>query len=565
LKETSSRPLISIQNLSISFHSNKQLVKVVNDISFDVLENEILGIVGESGSGKSVTALSILKLLPKNKTVLKGAINYKKKNLLELDNFEIRKVRGKEIAIVFQEPMSALNPTMKCLDQLRECIKDTTTNKESVEKRMATLIKKVKLDGVDNFNSKYPHQLSGGQKQRLMIAMAISSNPKVLIADEPTTALDVTVQKEIIELLLQIRNSEGLSIIFISHDLSLVSEIADKLIVMYKGEIVEQGKSAKIFKSPTKDYTKGLLYSRPNNKVKLRKLPTVNDYINNSVDLSTISDEEIKISHENIYSKKPILKIKNLDKYYLENKIWLNKANSFKALDKINLELYQGETLGLVGESGCGKSTLVKTIVQIEKASSGSIYYNGADVTKLSDLALKKYRKDVQLIFQDPNSSLNPKKTIGSLIMEPMIVHGIDNAQASLHEQCIELLENVGLEKNDFYKYPHELSGGQKQRVGIARAISLKPKILICDESVSALDVSVQAQVLNLLNELKLKLKLTYIFISHDLSIVRYMADKIIVMKNGKFNETGFSEEIYNSPKTNYTKELINSIPKGIS
>jgi len=565
LKETSSRPLISIQNLSISFHSNKQLVKVVNDISFDVLENEILGIVGESGSGKSVTALSILKLLPKNKTVLKGAINYKKKNLLELDNFEIRKVRGKEIAIVFQEPMSALNPTMKCLDQLRECIKDTTTNKESVEKRMATLIKKVKLDGVDNFNSKYPHQLSGGQKQRLMIAMAISSNPKVLIADEPTTALDVTVQKEIIELLLQIRNSEGLSIIFISHDLSLVSEIADKLIVMYKGEIVEQGKSAKIFKSPTKDYTKGLLYSRPNNKVKLRKLPTVNDYINNSVDLSTISDEEIKISHENIYSKKPILKIKNLDKYYLENKIWLNKANSFKALDKINLELYQGETLGLVGESGCGKSTLVKTIVQIEKASSGSIYYNGADVTKLSDLALKKYRKDVQLIFQDPNSSLNPKKTIGSLIMEPMIVHGIDNAQASLHEQCIELLENVGLEKNDFFKYPHELSGGQKQRVGIARAISLKPKILICDESVSALDVSVQAQVLNLLNELKLKLKLTYIFISHDLSIVRYMADKIIVMKNGKFNETGFSEEIYNSPKTNYTKELINSIPKGIS
>ena len=565
MKETSSRPLISIQNLSISFHSNKQLVKVVNDISFDVLENEILGIVGESGSGKSVTALSILKLLPKNKTVLKGAINYKKKNLLELDNFEIRKVRGKEIAIVFQEPMSALNPTMKCLDQLRECIKDTTTNKESVEKRMATLIKKVKLDGVDNFNSKYPHQLSGGQKQRLMIAMAISSNPKVLIADEPTTALDVTVQKEIIELLLQIRNSEGLSIIFISHDLSLVSEIADKLIVMYKGEIVEQGKSAKIFKSPTKDYTKGLLYSRPNNKVKLRKLPTVNDYINNSVDLSTISDEEIKISHENIYSKKPILKIKNLDKYYLENKIWLNKANSFKALDNINLELYQGETLGLVGESGCGKSTLVKTIVQIEKASSGSIYYNGADVTKLSDLALKKYRKDVQLIFQDPNSSLNPKKTIGSLIMEPMIVHGIDNAQASLHEQCIELLENVGLEKNDFYKYPHELSGGQKQRVGIARAISLKPKILICDESVSALDVSVQAQVLNLLNELKLKLKLTYIFISHDLSIVRYMADKIIVMKNGKFNEIGFSEEIYNSPKTNYTKELINSIPRGVS
>jgi peptide/nickel transport system ATP-binding protein len=565
LKESSSKPLISIQNLSVSFRSNERIVNAVSSISFDVLENEILGIVGESGSGKSVTALSILKLLPKNKTILKGSINYHNNNLLELKEMDIRKIRGKDIAIIFQEPMSALNPTMTCLDQLRECIKEVHIDKETIDIEVNLLIDKVKLEKVENFSSKYPHQLSGGQQQRLMIAMAIASNPKLLIADEPTTALDVTVQKEIIELLIQLRNSEGLSIIFISHDLTLVSEIADKVIVMYKGEIIEQGRASEIFKNPTKSYTKGLLYSRPSNKIKLKKLPTVSDYINDTVDSSIISVQEIERNHQNIYSKRPVLEVKNLDKYYIENKIWFKKSTSFKALDNINLELYEGETLGLVGESGCGKSTLVKTIIQIEKANNGSIHYEGNDVTKFSTKELKRYRRSVQLIFQDPNSSLNPKKTVGSLIIEPMIVHEIDNKEVSYKNLCVKLLQDVGLDKDDFYKYPHELSGGQKQRVGIARAISLKPKILICDESVSALDVSVQAQVLNLLNELKLKLNLTYIFISHDLSIVRYMADKIIVMKGGKFNEIDFSENIYNNPKTDYTRKLIESIPKGIS
>jgi peptide/nickel transport system ATP-binding protein len=427
------------------------------------------------------------------------------------------------------------------------------------------LIKKVKLEKVDNFNSKYPYQLSGGQKQRLMIAMAIACNPKLLIADEPTTALDVTVQKEIIELLLEIKRTEGLSIIFISHDLALVSEIADRLIVMFKGKIIEKGKAVEIFSNPIENYTKGLLYSRPNNKVKLSKLPTVADYINNSVNNTIINDKEIEISRHKIYSNSPILEIKNLDKYYIQNKVWFKKKKAFKALNGINLELYNGETLGLVGESGCGKSTLVKTIVQIEKASSGSIFYNGADITKLSKSKLNHYRKDVQLIFQDPDSSLNPKKTIGSLIMEPMIVHEIDKKDKSYKTLCINLLKDVGLKKSDFYKYPHELSGGQKQRVGIARAISVGPKVLICDESVSALDVSVQAQVLNLLNHLKKKLKLTYIFISHDLSVVKYMADKIVVMKEGVFKEIGFSEDIYNNPKMEYTKRLIEAIPKGVS
>ena len=421
------------------------------------------------------------------------------------------------------------------------------------------------MSSSDNFNSKYPYQLSGGQKQRLMIAMAIACKPKLLIADEPTTALDVTVQKEIIELLLEIKRTEGLSIIFISHDLALVSEIADRLIVMFKGKIIEKGKAVEIFSNPIENYTKGLLYSRPNNKVKLSKLPTVADYINNSVNNTIINDKEIEISRHKIYSNSPILKIKNLDKYYIQNKVWFKKKKAFKALNGINLELYKGETLGLVGESGCGKSTLVKTIVQIEKASSGSIFYNGADITKLSKYKLNHYRKDVQLIFQDPDSSLNPKKTIGSLIMEPMIVHQIDKKDKSYKTLCINLLKDVGLKKSDFYKYPHELSGGQKQRVGIARAISVGPKVLICDESVSALDVSVQAQVLNLLNHLKKKLKLTYIFISHDLSIVKYMADKIVVMKEGVFKEIGFSEDIYNNPKMEYTKRLIEAIPKGVS
>ena len=563
--KASSKPLISIKNLSISFLKKNEVVNVVNNISFNLLKDEVLGIVGESGSGKSVTALSILKLLPKNKTISKGEVIFNNTNLLELQEATIRQVREKDISIIFQEPMSVLNPTMKCVDQLRECFDIEKIDKKNIENEISLLIKKVKLEKVDNFNSKYPYQLSGGQKQRLMIAMAIACKPKLLIADEPTTALDVTVQKEIIELLLEIKRTEGLSIIFISHDLALVSEIADRLIVMFKGKIIEKGKAAKIFSNPIENYTKGLLYSRPNNKVKLSKLPTVSDYINNSVNNTIVNDKEIEISRQKIYSNSPILEIKNLDKYYIQNKVWFKKKEVFKALDGINLKLFKGETLGLVGESGCGKSTLVKTIVQIEKASNGSIFYKGVDITKLSKSELNHYRKDVQLIFQDPDSSLNPKKTIGSLIMEPMIVHKIVKKDKSYKTLCINLLKDVGLKKSDFYKYPHELSGGQKQRVGIARAISVGPKVLICDESVSALDVSVQAQVLNLLNHLKKKLKLTYIFISHDLSVVKYMADKIVVMKEGVFKEIGFSKDIYNNPKMEYTKRLIEAIPKGVS
>lgn len=452
--------------------------------------------------------------------------------------------------------MSSLNPTMKCIDQLREVLNDG--------KEILNLLAKVKLNNIDSFESKYPHQISGGQKQRLMIAMAIAKKPKILIADEPTTALDVTVQKEIIKLLLDIKKTERISIIFITHDLTLVSQIANRIIVMYKGLVVEEGKTKTIFKNPKKNYTKGLLKSRPNNNSNLKKLPTVLDFINNTVNISEFSEKEIQDKRAKIYKGKPILEIKNLNKFFTLEKIWFKPKKYFMALKDINLTLFKGETLGLVGESGCGKSTLVKTIVQVEKYSEGSIFFKNKDISEFSKIELKDYRTKVQLIFQDPDSSLNPKMKVGDLITEPMVVHNLYNDKKRYAEEALKLIKNVGLNENTFNKYPHELSGGQKQRIGIARAISLKPEILIFDESVSALDVSVQAQVLNLLNKLKDQLSLTYIFISHDLSVVKYMSDKIIVMKDGVFKEVGYSNDIYLYPKSNYTKKLINSIPKGI-
>jgi peptide/nickel transport system ATP-binding protein len=495
-------------------------------------------------------------LLPNKNINISGRINFLEKNIFTLKINELQDLRKNDIAIVFQEPMSSLNPTMKCIDQLREVLNN--------QEETFNLLTKVKLDNIDSFEDKYPHQISGGQKQRLMIAMAIAKKPKILIADEPTTALDVTVQKEIIKLLLDIKKTEKISIIFITHDLALVSEIANRIIVMYKGRVVEEGKTKNIFKKPKKNYTKGLLRSRPDNNANLKKLPTVLDFINNTVNITEFSEDEIQAKRAKIYGGKPILEIKNLNKSFSIETMWFKPKKSFKALKDINLKLFKGETLGLVGESGCGKSTLVKTIVQIERYSDGIIFFKNNDISKFSKIELKNYRTKVQLIFQDPDSSLNPKMKVGDLIMEPMIVHNLYNNKNRYIEEASKIIKDVGLDENTFNKYPHELSGGQKQRIGIARAISLKPEILIFDESVSALDVSVQAQVLNLLNELKEKLSLTYIFISHDLSVVKYMSDKIIVMKDGVFKELGYSNDIYLHPKSNYTKKLINSIPKGI-
>ena len=468
--------------------------------------------------------------------------------------------------MIFQEPMSSLNPSLTCGYQVEEILlQHKKISKKEAKILVIELFNKVKLPRAEVIYSQYPHQLSGGQKQRVMIAIAIACKPQILIADEPTTALDVTVQKEIIELLKELQQETEMSIIFISHDLALVSEIADTVLVMYKGEIVEQGLVEQVFKSPKHDYTRALINSKPNLNERLKKLPTVKNFIEKTVQNEVYTSNERVAFHDKIYAKKPLLEVKELATYFnTNNSFFFNKNNIVKAVDEVSFQLFEGETLGLVGESGCGKTTLGRTILQLEKASKGTILYNQNDVTNLSKKELKNFRKEVQIIFQDPFSSLNPRIPVGQAIMEPMKVHGIFNFAEERKKYVFEILERVGLEEEHFYRYPHEFSGGQRQRIGIARTIALRPKLIICDESVSALDVSVQAQVLNLLNELKEDFGFTYIFISHDLAVVKYMADQLVVMNKGKIEEIGDADAIYNAPKTSYTQKLIDAIPKGI-
>ncbi|NRA91666.1 MAG: ABC transporter ATP-binding protein, partial [Psychroserpens sp.] len=423
---------------------------------------------------------------------------------------------------------------------------------------------KVKLPSPDRIFKAYPHEISGGQKQRVMIALAIACKPKILIADEPTTALDVTVQKEIIELLKQLQKEEQMSILFISHDLALVSEIADRVIVMYQGRIVESGTSSEVFLNPKNTYTKALLNSKPSLDVRLKRLPTVSDFLEGTTTDTIISTEDRKKAQNKLYSQPPLLEVLNLEKEYLSTSGWFSKPDSFKAVNQISFELYEGETLGLVGESGCGKSTLANAILLLDKATSGEIRYRGTNINALSKIEERRLRKDIQIIFQDPYASLNPRLTVGKAIMEPMKVHHIGKSNKERKVMVMELLQKVGLDPNFFDRYPHEFSGGQRQRIGIARAIALQPKLIICDESVSALDISVQAQVLNLLNDLKDNFGFTYIFISHDLAVVKYMADQLIVMNQGKIEEMDDADRIYNDPKKAYTKKLIHAIPKGL-
>ena len=553
--------MLQINDLNIYFNDSKF---TLDKISFSLKKNQIIGIVGESGSGKSLCSLAIMGLLNSN-AIVSGEIIYKDTNVLTLNETELQKIRGKEIAMIFQDPMSSLNPTLTCGYQVAETLKQHTnlSNKE-IYKEVITLFQKVKLPRTKSIYDSYPHEISGGQKQRVMIAMAIACKPKVLIADEPTTALDVTVQKEIINLLKELQSSEKMSIIFISHDLALVSEITDYSIVMYKGKVVEKGNSKNIFKEPKENYTKALINSKPNLSVRYKKLPTVSDFIDNKLDKTIITEKERKKKHKTIYTKRPLLEIKNLKKEFIRRPYWFSEESKVVAVDDLTFNIYEGETLGLVGESGCGKTTLGRTILQLEKATSGKIIYKGEDIIKISKSNKKNLKKDIQIIFQDPYSSLNPKITVGEAIIEPMKVHNILSSYKERKKYVINLLQKVGLEPVHFNRYPHEFSGGQRQRIGIARTISLQPKLIICDESVSALDVSVQAQVLNLLNSLKSEYKFTYIFISHDLSIVKYMADQLLVMNEGKIEEMGDADDIYKAPKTSYTKTLINAIPKGI-
>ncbi|TXE19030.1 ABC transporter ATP-binding protein [Psychroserpens burtonensis] len=558
--------LLDIENLSISFSSEGIDKEIIHNISYHLYANEILGVVGESGSGKSVSSLAILGLLPKKiSNITQGSIMFDSQDLTSLGSKQFQKIRGNKIAMIFQEPMSSLNPSMTCGKQVIEILlQHTNLSKAEAKIETISLFEKVKLPTPKRIYNAYPHEISGGQKQRVMIAMAIACKPKILIADEPTTALDVTVQQEIIVLLKQLQQEEQMSIIFISHDLSLVSEIADRILVMYKGDIVEQGEVNQVFKFPKHLYTKALINSKPSMDSRLKQLPTIDDFINKTITSDIVTSEERAEIHKKIYSKKPLLEVINLEKEFLSKSSWFSKPEAFKAVNNVSFKLYKGETLGLVGESGCGKSTLSNAILQLDKATAGSILYKGLDITELSKSAMRKLRKDIQIIFQDPYASLNPRLSVGKAIMEPMKVHGIGASEDDRKAKVLDLLLKVGLDETYFNRYPHEFSGGQRQRIGIARAIALEPQLIICDESVSALDISVQAQVLNLLNDLKSNFGFTYIFISHDLAVVKYMSDQLVVMNKGEIEEMDDADEIYNNPKKEYTKRLIHAIPKGL-
>ena len=558
--------MLKVKELNISFLTEEGETNVATNINFSLVKNEILGIVGESGSGKSVTSLAVLGLLPKKKSIIEGSIRFNDVELLRLTDKELQQIRGNRISMIFQEPMSSLNPSLTCGFQVMEILLEhKKMDKSAAKKKVIELFHQVKLPRVEAMYNQYPHQLSGGQKQRVMIAMAIACKPEILIADEPTTALDVTVQKEIIKLLKELQIETGMSIIFISHDLSLVSEIADRMLVMQHGVIVEQGNTKNIFKNPENIYTKALINSKPSLQKRLKKLPTVEDFLTGKLESDLISTVERQKTHKLIYSKTALLEIQNLKTYFSTPKSFFSKNRAtVKAVDNVSLKVYEGETLGLVGESGCGKTTLGRTILHLEKATSGNIFYKGKEITKLSLAEIKKLRKEVQIIFQDPFSSLNPRLPVGKAIEEPMKVHKLYNSEKERKEKTLEILSRVGLEEEHYNRYPHEFSGGQRQRIGIARTIALQPKLIICDESVSALDVSVQAQVLNLLNELKNDFGFTYIFISHDLAVVKYMADQLAVMNQGKIEEMGEADTIYNDPKNEYTKKLIDAIPKGL-
>ena len=577
-------PLLQIKNLSLDFIAESGNVNALKNITLRVNKGEVVALVGESGSGKSVTALSILQLLPSPPAKFRnGEINFSENgsevaDLLKRSRNEMQHIRGNKIAMIFQEPMTSLNPVLTCGEQVMEAIlvhkKNDSTGKQvsKTEAKLQTIswFEKVKLPNPAAILSRYPHQLSGGQKQRVMIAIAMCCEPSLLICDEPTTALDVTVQKTILTLIKELQKQLNMGVVFITHDLGVVAEIADRAVVMYKGEIVEQNTVKEIFTNPKHPYTKALLACRPVNHERGKRLPVVSDFLDekipgvepvNFTDKQEVQDDLSK----NSGTKKVLLSCEHLSVWFPARKSLFGKASSYtKAIDDISFELYKGETLGLVGESGCGKTTLGRTLLRLIEPTGGKIIYNGIDLTAKKRDELRSLRKEVQIVFQDPYSSLNPRITIGSAIAEPMQVHGILSTNKQRKDKVTELLEKVNLKAEHVDRYPHEFSGGQRQRIVIARALALSPSFIICDESVSALDVSVQAQVLNLLNDLKKEFGFTIIFISHDLSVVRYISDRILVMNKGKMEESGYADDIYYNPQSEYTKKLISSIPKGM-
>ena len=565
-------PLLSVQNLKISFSREKEWVEAVHGIDLEVFSGRTLGLVGESGSGKSVSSLSVMRLLnERNSRIAADSILLEGEEIKDFTESQMAEVRGKRIAMIFQEPMTSLNPVYKCGYQVSEMIRQhEEVSKKAARERVINLFKQVMLPRPEAIYDSYPHELSGGQKQRVMIAMAIACQPQLLIADEPTTALDVTVQLEILKLLRQLQTETGMGMIFITHDLGVVAEIADDVAVMHNGEIMERGTVQQILNHPQHPYTQGLLACRPPMDIRLKRLPIVKEFLDGQWqggkeqilrDLQ-ISDEERQARLKQLYSHTPLLKVEHLQTWYPLRKGVLSRVyGHVKAVDDVSLEVYEGETLGLVGESGCGKTTLGRSILRLVEPTGGKVWFDGIEVTALKGQSLRDFRKQAQIVFQDPYSSLNPRITIGEAIAEPMQVHGIENDAGKRRNAVCDLLEQVGLQAEHYDRYPHEFSGGQRQRICIARALAVNPRLVICDESVSALDVSVQAQVLNLLNRLKEERHLTYIFISHDLSVVRFMSDRVVVMYNGQPVEMEDADQLFEHPQNDYTKKLIAALP----
>jgi peptide/nickel transport system ATP-binding protein len=577
-------PLLSVRNLKVSFSRDGKWNEAVHGIDLDVFAGKTLGLVGESGSGKSVSSLAVMRLLnDRVSRITADSIQIEGEEIKDFNEDQMADVRGKRISMIFQEPMTSLNPVYKCGFQVSEMILQhegksalrqaqgpLPVGKKEAKRRVIELFKQVMLPRPEVIYDSYPHELSGGQKQRVMIAMAIACNPKLLIADEPTTALDVTVQLEILKLLRKLQAETGMGMIFITHDLGVVAEIADDVAVMHNGEILERGAVQQILNHPQHPYTQGLLACRPPMDVRLKRLPIVKEFLDGQWqggkeqilhDLQ-ITEAERKTHLEQLYSKTPLLKVENLKTWYpLRKGVFSRVYGHVKAVDDVSLEVYEGETLGLVGESGCGKTTLGRSILRLAEPTGGKVWFDGIEVTALKGQDLRDFRKQAQIVFQDPYSSLNPRITIGEAIAEPMLVHNIEKDKKNCRDMVCDLLEQVGLQAEHYDRYPHEFSGGQRQRICIARALAVNPRLVICDESVSALDVSVQAQVLNLLNRLKEERNLTYIFISHDLSVVRFMSDRVLVMFNGQPVEINEADALFEHPLNAYTQKLIDALP----